>query len=192
LARPRKTGWGGKRKGAGRKRSLPEWDRKDIARDYFARRQIRRQDKPPRRATVIRELMAEYNDSGRMIERCIAEFLPTIRLNNHLWRYATEGLGQRQLLPVKGIEIKKLKAGIYSDRREKRLRLRIDRAGNRNWLFCFFLRSTFREMVLGGSEISLAAARENATKAARMLASGQNPIDSSWLSAALESVKPKS
>jgi hypothetical protein len=46
-------------------------------------------------------------------------------------------------------------------------------------------------MMLGGSELSLATARERAKKASLQLAAGQNPIDGSWSSAALQSLRSK-
>src|SRR5215475_2026866 len=49
--------------------------------------------------------------------------------------------------------------------------------GGRKWIFRFIWRSTGHEMTLGGSELSLATARELATEASRKLAAGQNPID---------------
>ena len=45
------------------------------------------------------------------------------------------------------------------------LRLIVDSAGNRQWIFRFIWRSTIRDMVLGGSELSLAVARERAIEA---------------------------
>ena len=125
MARLRKAGWGGKRKGAGRKHSLQELDREDIARDYFVRMRSRRQfalendQNPPRRADVIKELMTEYSTSGRMVERCISQFLPSFRSETAIWEYATENLGELQRLPAKDSEIRKLKAGDYIDKKEK-------------------------------------------------------------------------
>ena len=85
---------GGRRKGAGRRRDLEESERQEIAHDYFARMQLRRigrdelgwEGLPADRTQVIQELMNELNEnknvppiSRRMIERCLAEFLPEIR-----------------------------------------------------------------------------------------------------------------
>jgi hypothetical protein len=105
-----------------------------------------------------------------------------------MWRYGTEGDGI-QPLPAKEKEIEKLRSGIYAD---KEVRLTVDAAGDRKWIFRFIWRFTVADMLLGGSELSLATARERARKTRRMLAAGQNPIDGSWLSAPLQSVKSKS
>jgi hypothetical protein len=183
--------WGGKRNGAGRRRVLSIWDRKEIAQDYFDRMQSHRKttsERRPRREAVIRELMAEFDVTHRMVERCVAEFLPDIRRNSALYEYAVEGMNEIQPLPKQKIE--KLKPGVYT---ENRLRLVIDSTGNRKWIFRFIWRYTIRDMVvLGGSELSLAMARERAIKASLTLAAGQNPIDGSWSSAILQTVKSKS
>ena len=121
-----------------------------------------------------------------MVERVIGEFLPEIRSEAAIWAYATEGMNEIHALPARKID--KLKPGVYAD---KKLRLIVGADGNLKWVFRFFWRSFVRDKVLGGSEMSLAVARELATKASRMVAAGQNPIDGSWLSAALESVKSK-
>ena len=92
--------------------------------------------------------------------------------------------------PLPEEKIEKLSPGIYEDKRLP-LRLIIDSAGSRKWVFRFIWRFTGHEMTLGGSELSLATARELATKASRKLAAGQNPITDSWASAALQSAKSK-
>jgi hypothetical protein len=182
--------WGGRRKGAGRKRKLAVPDRREIANDYFVRmrkdRDLEWQVNPPRREDVIRILMADYRVTHRMVERCLAEFLPDVRSNAAMFKDAREG-AEIQPLPARKIE--KLKPGVYAG---KKLRLIVKSDDSRKWVFRFFWRSTVRDMVLGGSEMSLAMARERATTASRMLAAGQNPIDGSWLSAALQSAKSKS
>ena len=122
-----------------------------------------------------------------MVERAIAEFLPEIRSDATIWAYATEGMNEVQPLPARKIE--KLKPGVYAD---SKLRLIVDPAGNRQWIFRFIWRSIVRDKVLGGSEMSLAVARERAIEASRKVAAGQNPIDDSWSSAALARVKSKS
>lgn len=188
----KKTGsWGGKRSGAGRRRELGFSDRREIASDYFDcmqnRRKLALQSNAARRESVIRKLMAEFSVTHRMVERCVAEFLPDIRRNSALYAYAVDGMNEIQRLPARKIE--KLKPGVYVD---KKLRLIVDSAGNRKWIYRFISRSTVRDMELGGSEMSLAEVRERATKASRMLATGQNPIDGSWSSAALASVRSKS
>jgi hypothetical protein len=78
----KKIGWGGRRKGAGRKRELHKKDRVKIAFLYFSRMQRRPGSKgggrPPRKAT-IHTLAVENGVTARMIERALAEFLPKIR-----------------------------------------------------------------------------------------------------------------
>jgi hypothetical protein len=146
----------------------------------------------PRRVAVIRKLMAKFRVTHRMVVRCLDDFLRNTRFNVEMWRYATEGAGI-QPLPAEEKEIEKLRSGIYAD---KKLRLTVDSAGNRKWSFIFIwgseVLSEVREKILGGSELSLATARERATKASRTLAGGQNPIDGSWSSAILQTVKSKS
>jgi Arm DNA-binding domain len=176
--------WGGRRNGAGRKRELGLSDRREIAGDYFARMQTRQNNRPLREA-LIRKLMAEYNVTHRMVVRCVAEFLPDIRWNAKMYKYANEGA---EIQPLPARNINKLKPGVYV---EKKLRLNVNSTGKRTWIFQFKWRFTIRDMVLGGPEISLTKARELATKASRKLAAGQNPIDDSWASAALQSAKSK-
>jgi hypothetical protein len=100
-----------------------------------------------------------------------------------MYSFATEGTA---IQPLPEEKIEKLSPGIYDDKKLP-LRLMIDSAGSRKWIFRFIWRFTGHEMTLGGSELSLATARELATKANRKLAAGQNPIDGSWASAALQS-----
>jgi Arm domain-containing DNA-binding protein len=183
MRRPYKSTWGGKRPGAGRKRKLETSDRKQIAKTYFARRRRDEESRPARRKSVISELMDEFGTTHRMVDRAIAEFLPEIRSEAKIWAYATEGMNEINTLPARKLE--KLKAGVYADRD---LRLIVDTAGNRQWIFRFIWRSTGRDMVLGGSEMPLAMARERAIEAGRKVAAGQNPIDRSWLSPALQRV----
>ena len=186
-------GWGGKRLVAGRKRKLEISDREQIAKNYFTRMRKDEESRPARRESVIGELMDEFGTTHRMVERAIAEFLPDIRLNAEIWAYATEGMNEIHPLPARKIE--KLKPGVYADRK---LRLIVDFAGNRQWIFRFIWRATdgdlatVRDMVLGGSEMSLAMARKLAKKASLTLAKGQNLIDGSWSNAALQNVKSKS
>ena len=179
--------WGGRRKGAGRKRQLTFSDRREIASEYFDRMQEGRDlGSAPRREAVIGKLMARFRVTHRMVERCLAEFLPDIRWNTAMYKYAIEGL---KIQPLTTGKIEKLRPGTYTD---KTLRLIVDAAGNRKWIFRFVWRFTVTDMMLGGSEMSLATARERATKANRMRAAGQNPIDGSWSSAPLRSAKSKS
>jgi Arm DNA-binding domain len=185
VARRKKIGsWGGRRKGAGRKRELGLSDRREIAGDYFARTQKWQNNRPLREA-LIRKLMAKYNVTHRMVARCVAEFLPNIRWNTKMYNHAIEGV---ELQPLPAGNIKKLKPGVYV---EKKLRLVVDSTGKHTWIFRFLWGHTIRDMVLRGPEISLAMARKFATEANRRLAAGQNPIDGSWASAALQSAKSK-
>jgi hypothetical protein len=104
-----------------------------------------------------------------------------------MYTYATEGDGI-QPLPADEKEVEKLRSGIYAD---GKLRLIVDPAGNLKWVFRFIWRRIVTDLILGGSEVSLATARESATTASRMLAAGQNPIDGSWSSSALQSLRSK-
>ena len=179
--------WGGRRKGAGRKRELTFSDREEIASEYFVLMQEGR-DLGTRRDAVIRKLMAEFPVTHRMVVRCLDEFLRKARFNVEMWRYATEGDGI-QPLPAEEKEIEKLRSGIYTS---NKLRLTVDSTGNRQWSFVFIWGFEVREKILGRSKLSLATAREHATKASRTLAAGQNPIDGSWSSSALQSLRSKS
>src|SRR5262249_15867320 len=81
--------WGGETNDARRRGGASVWDRKEIAQDYFDRMESHRKtrsERRPRREAVIRELMAEFDVTHRMVERCVAEFLPDIRRNSA--RYA--------------------------------------------------------------------------------------------------------
>jgi Arm DNA-binding domain len=186
---PRAKSWGGGRKGAGRKPKLTLSSRRRIASEYLARMQKPREfGDTPRREAVIGDLMAEFATTRRMIRRCLDEQLAPTRWNTKMYKFATEGAAI-QRLPKEKIE--KLSLGICEDKNLP-LRLIIDPAGNRAWIFRFIWRSTGYEMTLGGSELSLAKARELATKANRKLAAGQNPMDGSWASSALQSLRSKS
>src|SRR5262245_15389565 len=189
VARRKKLGsWGGGRKGAGRKPKLTLSSRRKIASDYLARMQeLREFGDTPRRAAVIRDLMAKFGTTRRMVRQCLDEWLAPTRWNTEMYRFATEGTS---IQPLPEENIVQLSPGIYDDKKLP-LRLLIDSAGVRKWVFRFIWGFTFCEMTLGGSELSLATARELATKARRKLAAGQNPIDGSWASAALRSVKSK-
>jgi hypothetical protein len=61
------------------------------------------------------------------------------------------------------------------------LRLIVGATGTRKWVFRFMRRGRSREMGLGGSDVSLAMARERAANARQVLAAGQNPIDAARL-----------
>jgi hypothetical protein len=176
------SSWGGTREGAGRKRKLPFPKRREIATKYFEKRS---QIDPPRRDALIRKLMAEYKVTHRMVVRCVAEFLPDIRRNDKMFKYAIEGA---EIQPLPAHNINKLKPGVYAN---KQLRLVVNSDGSRRWIYPFIWRFTVRHKVLGDSEMSLAMARELATEAKRRLAAGQNPIDGSWASAALQSENSK-
>ena len=83
----------------------------------------------PHREAIIGELMAKYGVTYRMVERCLAEFLPDIRW----YRYAKEGDG---IQPLPARKIEKLKPGIYTDKKLS-LHLIVNSAGNRKWVFRF-------------------------------------------------------
>jgi hypothetical protein len=210
MTRATSSNWGGRRNGAGRKRELELSDRREIAGDYFACMQKRRmgsvagvveerrvekrrrrrlmmgsvtgvvEERRPFREALIRELMAEYKVTHRMVVRCVAEFLPDIRRNVKMYRYAIEGDKRTQPLPARNIHKRAFKPGVYVENKSRRkLRLIVDSTGKRTWIFPFRWGTTIHHMVLGGQEISLTKARELATKASRKLAAGQNPINDS-------------
>jgi Arm domain-containing DNA-binding protein len=201
MARREKSGsWGGRRKGAGRKPKLTLPSQQKIASDYYARMQEARElGDTPRRDAVIDGLIAQNHATPRMVKRYLDRWLAPTRWNIKMYRYATEA-APIQWLPKEGIE--KLSPGTYVDKRNRRLRLIIDRAGSRKWMFRFEWGFAICDMPLrdpadeegkgAASEISLTMARELATKASRELAAGQNPIDGSWASARLQSAKSKS
>ena len=90
--------WGGRRKGAGRKRKLTLSDRRKIASEYFARMQEGRDlGDTPRREAIIGELMAKFGVTHRMVVRCLDDFLRNTQCNVEMWRYATEGDGIQPL-----------------------------------------------------------------------------------------------
>ena len=191
VARRKKLGsWGGRRKGAGRKRELGLSDRREIAADYFARIQ-KRQNSRPLREALIRTLMVDYKVTHRTVERCVAEFLPDIRWNAKMYNYAMEGAKRIQPLPARDIK-RAFKPGVYvEDKLRRKLRLNVDSTGKRTWIFPFGWGNTIHHMVLGGQKLSLKEARQRATEATRKLAAGQNPIDGSWASAALQRANSK-
>jgi Arm DNA-binding domain len=207
-SRRKKIGsWGGRRNGAGRKRERGLLDRREIAGDYSACMQKRRmgdvaggvaerrvEERRRRlmmgsvagvveeglsfREALIRTLMAEYKVTHRMVVRCVAEFLPKMRLNVKTYRYAIEDAKRIQPLPARNINKRPFKPGVYVEMR-RNLHLVVDSTGERKWIFPFRWGTTIHHMVLGGPEISLRQARELATKARRKLAAGQNPINDS-------------
>jgi integrase len=69
--------------------------------------------------------------------------------------------------------------GVYVD--GQGLRLVVGATGTRKWVFRFMRRGRSQEMGLGGSDVSLAMARERAADARRTLAAGRNPIDAARL-----------
>src|SRR5215831_8744490 len=112
MTRATSSNWGGRRNGAGRKRELELSDRWEIAGDYFARMQKAREfGDTLRRDAVIRKLMAKYKVRHRMVVRCIAEFLPDIRWNVKMYRYAIEGAKRIQPLPARNINKRAFKPG---------------------------------------------------------------------------------
>jgi hypothetical protein len=186
------TGWGGKRKGAGRKPELPESTRREIASGYLTYRR-----KHLDRQSAIRKLMADFPVTHRMVVRCLNEFLAVAKPDSDLFWDAVEETNEVNDLPKEENEIRKLKPGMYGDR-GLRLRLVVNDAGERQWTFRFFWRKAgFQfaevcELALGESTTSLEDARKLAIKARRTLVEGQNPIDGSWENAVLEGVKSKS
>jgi hypothetical protein len=182
-----RTGWGGKRKGAGRKPELAESTRREIASAYLTygrREQLDRQ-------AAIRRLIADFCVTHRMVVRCLNEFLAAAKPDADIFGYAVEGMNEINDLPDEEHKIRKLKPGVYADR-ELRLRLVVNAAGKRQWIFRFFWKAEICSKVLGDSTIPLEEVRKRAIKARRMLAKGQNPIDGSWENAVLEGVKSKS
>jgi len=76
-------------------------------------------------------------------------------------------------------KVETAKPGVYVD--GQGLRLIVGATGTRKWVFRFMRRGRSQEMGLGGSDVSLAMARERAADARRALAAGQNPIDAARL-----------
>jgi Arm domain-containing DNA-binding protein len=178
--------WGGRRMGAGRKPKLARESKRKIASAYLARRQKRRKSgDAPRREAIIADLAAKFDTTPRMVRRSLDEWLKPTRWNAKMWR-ATEG-AEVQPLPARNIN--KLPPGVYLER-NKKLRLKVSSTGKRTWIFQFCWGSTIHDMVLGDHpKMTLTMARKLATKASRELATGQNPIDGSWSSGALQSAK---
>src|SRR5262249_17251218 len=71
------------------------------------------------------------------------------------------------------------KRGVYVD--GQGLRLIVGATGARKWVFRFMRRGRSQDIGLGGSDVSLAMARDRAADARRALAAGQNPIDAARL-----------
>src|SRR5262252_559838 len=129
MTRATSSNWGGRRNSAGRKRELGLSDRREIAGDYFAHMQKAREFCDTlRRDAVIRKLMAKYKVTHRMVERCVAEFLPDTRWNAKMYKYAIEG---DEIQPLPARNINKLKPGVYV---EKKLRLIVNSTGKRTWI----------------------------------------------------------
>jgi integrase len=76
-------------------------------------------------------------------------------------------------------KVEKAKPGVHMDR--EGLRLIVGATGTRKWVFRFMRRGRSQEMGLGGSDVSLALARERAADARQVLTAGQNPIDAARL-----------
>jgi integrase len=76
-------------------------------------------------------------------------------------------------------KVETAKPGVYVD--GQGLRLIVGATRTRKWVFRFMRRGRSQEMGLGGSDVSLAVARERAADARRALAAGQNPIDAARL-----------
>ena len=161
---------GGRRKGAGRKRKLTLSDRRKIASDYHARMQKIREGNIGRRSraggaarTSFDELMAKYGVTHRMIVRCLEEFLPENQTEQKNLEVRNGG-GRDTAASGTRKRIEKLKPGIYTDKKLS-LRLIVNSAGNRKWFFRFRpwsspKSSVIVDKILGGSELSLATARE--------------------------------
>jgi integrase len=79
-------------------------------------------------------------------------------------------------------KVETAKPGVHLD--GQGLRLIVGASGGRKWVFRFMRRGRSQEMGLGGVGVSLAAARERAADARRMLVAGQNPIDGARLARA--------
>ena len=76
-------------------------------------------------------------------------------------------------------KVETAKPGVYVD--GQGLRLIVGATRVRKWVFRFMRRGRSQEMGLGGSDVSLAMARERAAEARQALASGQNPIEAARL-----------
>jgi integrase len=76
-------------------------------------------------------------------------------------------------------KVETAKPGVHMD--GEGLRLIVGATGTRKWVFRFMRRGRSQEMGLGGSDVSLALARERAADARRVLKAGQNPIDAARL-----------
>ena len=76
-------------------------------------------------------------------------------------------------------KVETAKSGVYVD--GQGLRLIVGATGTRKWVFRFMRRGRSQEMGLGGSDVSLATARERAADARRALAAGKNPIEEARL-----------
>ena len=76
-------------------------------------------------------------------------------------------------------KVETAKSGVYVD--GQGLRLIVGATGTRKWVFRFMRRGRSQEMGLGGSDVSLATARERAADARRALAAGKNPIEEAQL-----------
>ena len=76
-------------------------------------------------------------------------------------------------------KVETVKPGVSVD--GQGLRLVVGATGTRKWVFRFLRRGRSQEMGLGGSDVSLAMARERAADARRTLAAGRNPIDAARL-----------
>src|SRR5664279_2211104 len=80
------------------------------------------------------------------------------------------------------------KAGRHGDGRG--LWLVVSNSGARKWIFRFTFASRVTEMGLGNAAVSLAAAREKAAEARKLVAAGVNPIDARLETKRLAAGKP--
>jgi|SRR5215813_6741382 len=114
MTRATSSNWGGRRKGAGRKRELGLSERREIAREYLARMHEPREfGDTPRRDAVIRDLVAEFEITPRMVRRCLDECLAPTRWHTEMYKQAIEGA---EIQPLPREKIEKLSPGIYEDK----------------------------------------------------------------------------
>jgi hypothetical protein len=172
-----RAGWGGGRKGAGRKRELALSTREEIASDYldYGKKGFDRE-------AAICELMVDFGVTHRMVVRCLDEFGAETKWNDGVFADAVEGLNKS--LPKEENKIRKLKSGMYAGRGG--LMLRVNADGERQWIFRFWKDGEVCSKELGGgSTISLENARKLAKEARLKLAEDEN-------NAAVERAKSKS
>src|SRR5262249_28746034 len=98
---------------------------------------------------LICTLMAGYKMAHWVVVRCLAEFLPDIRWNEKMYKYAIDGAKRTQPLPARNINKRAFKPGVYVDNKLRRnLCLIVDSTGKRTWIFPFRWGTTIHHMVL--------------------------------------------